>query len=65
MLKQYVMITSFWDVMPCSFVDGYQHFGVTCLSIFRVEESNILKRCYLMYQITRRNRGTTYSKYNA
>jgi hypothetical protein len=30
-------ITDFWDVMPSSMADRYQCFGVTAVSIFRVE----------------------------
>jgi hypothetical protein len=29
----------FWDITPCSALEVSRHFGGTCRSIFRVEES--------------------------
>jgi hypothetical protein len=30
-------ITAFWDAMPCSLVEMYQHFQEFAASIFRVD----------------------------
>jgi hypothetical protein len=35
-----VMITVFWDVMPCTSVDEYQHFRELVAFTFKVDESN-------------------------
>jgi hypothetical protein len=36
------MITNFWDLMPCNFVDRYQCFGERTASIFREKSEHIL-----------------------